>query len=141
MTERILVPYDGSAPSKKALEYTVEKFDDPAVTTLYVVPAPEGYWTAFEDDEMEAAEAGRAREQGQETLDEARETGTEHGHDVDTEVVTGKPDRAILDYAEDEEYDTIVMGSHGREGVSRVLLGSVAESVVRRSPIPVVVVR
>ncbi|SDQ57206.1 universal stress protein [Natronobacterium texcoconense] len=141
MSERILVPYDGSAPSKKALEYTIEKFENPDVTALYVVPVPEGYWTAFEDEEMEAAEADRAREQGQETLDEARETGAEHGCDVDTEVVTGKPDRVVLEYAESETYDTIVMGSHGREGVSRVLLGSVAENVVRRSPIPVVVVR
>ncbi|SIR76240.1 universal stress protein [Natronorubrum thiooxidans] len=141
MSERILVPYDGSPPATKALEYAFETFPDASVTALTVVPLPEGYWAAFEDDEHRAADIERARERGQEILEDATTTAAAHDRELDTDVATGKPDREIIEQAETEGYDTIVIGSHGREGVSRVLLGSVAEAVVRRSPIPVVVVR
>jgi nucleotide-binding universal stress UspA family protein len=53
----------------------------------------------------------------------------------------GRPSRAIVEYAEEHDIDHIVMGSHGRSGVTRILLGSVAETVVRRSPVPVTIVR
>jgi len=56
-------------------------------------------------------------------------------------VVVGRPAREITDELESGEYDHVVMGSHGRSGVSRILLGSVAETVLRRSPVPVTVVR
>jgi nucleotide-binding universal stress UspA family protein len=55
--------------------------------------------------------------------------------------VVGKPARAIVEYADDHDIDQIVMGSHGRSGVTRILLGSVAESVVRDSTVPVTVAR
>jgi len=61
--------------------------------------------------------------------------------DLETERTVGDPAREIVDYAEDHEIDQIVMGSHGRTGATRLLLGSVAELVVRRSPVPVTVVR
>ncbi|ELY45446.1 universal stress protein [Natronorubrum tibetense] len=141
MNDRILVPYDGSPPSEKALEYTFEMFTDPEVTALYVVPTPEGYWAAFEDSEDRIPNVDEARERGREILTEAESIASDHDATLDTEVVLGKPNRIIVDRAEHEDYDTIVIGSHGREGVSRVLLGSVAETVVSRAPIPVLVVR
>ena len=141
MNDRILVPFDGSPPSEKALEYTFEMFTDPEVTALYVVQTPEGYWAAFEDPEDRMPNVDEARERGREILTEAESIASDHDATLDTEVALGKPDRAIVDRAEDEDYDTIVIGSHGREGVSRVLLGSVAETVVSRAPIPVLVVR
>ena len=63
-------------------------------------------------------------------------------HDLDLETVTevGKPARAILEYAEDHGIDQIVMGSHGRSGIDRTFLGSVAETVTRRARIPVTIV-
>lgn len=141
MSERILVPYDGSPPSEKALEYAFETFPDAAITALYVVPIPEGYRAIFEETEDRIPAADEAEDRGRTILDEATKLAEERGHDIETEVATGRPDREIVDSAEDAAYDTIVIGSHGREGVSRVLLGSVAESVVRRAPIPVLVVR
>jgi nucleotide-binding universal stress UspA family protein len=60
---------------------------------------------------------------------------------VETATVLGRPARAIVEYAEEEVVDAIVIGSHGRDGVARLLPGSVAETVVRRSPVPVTVVR
>lgn len=56
-------------------------------------------------------------------------------------IVEGNPASAILQLAQDQKADVIVVGSHGRSGLARLILGSVAEGVVRRSPIPVLVVR
>lgn len=139
MSERILVPYDGSGPAAAALEYAFDTFPDAAVTALYVVPVPEGYWDAF--SAAEEIDMKRGRERGAELLEEATEIARERDRTLETDVEVGKPKRTIVDRAEEEAYDAIVIGSHGREGVSRILLGSVAEGVVRRSPTPVIVVR
>ncbi|WP_254763701.1 universal stress protein [Natrinema marinum] len=141
MTDRILVPYDGSPPSADALEYALETFPDARVTALYVVPTPDGYEALFENPEDRVPVVDAADDRGRDILDEARGLAADRGADLETEIVTGKPDHEIVDYAAAEDVDTVVLGSHGREGVSRLLLGSVAENVVRRSPIPVVVVR
>ncbi|AGB39904.1 universal stress protein [Natronococcus occultus] len=141
MTERILLPYDGSEPSEQALEYALETFPDAEITALYVVPAPRGYWGSFEDPEARIPDAERAKERGREFLEEAVATAADRDRELETELEIGEPDHVIVGRATDGEYDSIVLGSHGREGVSRILLGSVAENVVRRSPTPVVVVR
>jgi nucleotide-binding universal stress UspA family protein len=60
---------------------------------------------------------------------------------VETAVVHGFPSEEILRYADEHDADLLVMGTHGRRGVDRVLLGSVTERVVRRAPVPVVTVR
>lgn len=86
-------------------------------------------------------ESEELKELSETILAEAREIATDHGADIETESVRGRPDRAIVAYAEDNGFDLVIMGSHGREGARRVLFGSVAETVVRRSPVPVLVVR
>ncbi|PCR88974.1 universal stress protein [Natrinema ejinorense] len=141
MGDRLLVPYDGSEPAKDALEYAFETFPDADVVALYVVPVPEGYWAAFQNPEDRVPAVDAARDTGRDILDEAADLAADRSRDLETEIATGKPDHEIVDLAASEGYDTIVIGSHGREGVSRIMLGSVAENVVRRSPIPVVVVR
>lgn len=141
MSDRILVPYDGSEPAGYALEFAFETFPDADVTALYVIQIPEGYWGAFEGPDISPPVTEKAREYAEEFLEPARELAAEHDRDLDTEIRSGKPDDQIVECAEEEGYDVVVVGSHGREGISRVLLGSVAENVVRRSPTPVVVVR
>jgi nucleotide-binding universal stress UspA family protein len=61
-------------------------------------------------------------------------------HPVRIDIVEGSPVDAILDRARQERADLIVMGTHGRTGLSRLLVGSVAEGVLRHAPCPVVVV-
>ena len=56
-------------------------------------------------------------------------------------MLTGDPARSILRTAESEDVDLIVMGTHGRRGLSRLLMGSVAEEVVRKAPCPVLTVK
>ncbi len=141
MSERLLVPYDGSEPAKDALEYALEKFPDADVTALYVVPVPDGYWAAFQDPEDRVPGAERGREDGRDILDEAVDIAADRGRDLDTEIATGKPDQEIVELATTDDYETVVIGSHGRERMARIMLGSVAEKVVRRSPVPVIVVR
>lgn len=61
--------------------------------------------------------------------------------DVEGKVVTGYPAEEILGIAEDEKCDMVVMGTHGRKGIDRILFGSVAEKVVKSSTAPVLTVR
>jgi nucleotide-binding universal stress UspA family protein len=60
---------------------------------------------------------------------------------VDRVVETGVPHATILEYAADSDVDVVVMGTHGRTGLDHYLIGSVAERVVRQSPVPVLTVR
>ncbi|MFB6195021.1 MAG: universal stress protein [Haloplanus sp.] len=142
MTKRLLVPVDGSDPADAALSFALDEYPDADITILSVVdPTDVGYGS------IEAAPSTfehlqqTAEERTEQVLEEAKARAEERGVSVETETVVGMPSRAIVEWAENHDVDGIVIGSHGREGVTRVLLGSVAESVVRRSPVPVTVVR
>jgi nucleotide-binding universal stress UspA family protein len=141
MTDRVLVPTDGSELSRRALEYAIENHADAAIVALHVIPVPGGYWAAYGHTEDEIPGYHRAREYAEEITGDASEIAAERDHPIDTEITVGKPAHEIVTRAVDGGFDAIVLGSHGRDGVQRLLLGSVAEKVVRRSPIPVVVVR
>jgi nucleotide-binding universal stress UspA family protein len=142
--KHVLVPIDRSDQSTEALEHALSEFEGATLTLLHVInPARAGYGaqagipTASEEWLKEAEAAADQLFAGAEER--------AHGHDVDLETATevGNPSRLIVEYTEDEDRDIdhVVMGSHGRSGLSRVLLGSVAETVVRRSTVPVTVVR
>lgn len=139
---KILVPIDGSEQSSEALEYAFEEFRDADITAINVIDPIEAGYTAqatvpgYSEEWFE-----QARESADELFEEAQATADEYGHSLDTVTEVGRPSRAIVDYADEHDISHIVMGSHGRSGVSRILLGSVAESVVRRSPVPVTIVR
>ncbi|MFQ3318748.1 MAG: nucleotide-binding universal stress UspA family protein [Natronomonas sp.] len=138
---RVVVPYDGSELAEKALNHAIEQYEDADIVLLHVLDFVEagyeappeaalpGYWTEWYEDAEERAEV--LFEEAQEGVD----------RDLETDTIVGRPAREIVEYVEEHDIDAVVMGSHGREGVSRILLGSVAEAVVRRSPVPVTVVR
>jgi nucleotide-binding universal stress UspA family protein len=141
MSLHVLVPVDGSRPSRAAIEYASEQFPDARLTLLYVIDPMADYsrtraypgYTA--DDEYKSE-----REKGDAVL-ETLEGTLPDAVDVETTLEAGKPDRVIVEYADDHGVDGIVIGSHGRSGPIRYLLGSVAEGVVRRAGVPVTVVR
>lgn len=140
MPQRLLVPLDGSPQSEEALGYAVETFPEADIVVVHVLnPAVE----AGDHDGIVADTASAISDQQQFANDlfaEARETaGTERI--VGTELLAGRAANEIIAYAADNEIDGIVMGCHGRDGAARLLLGSVSETVVRRSPVPVTVVR
>lgn len=142
MGKRILVPVDGSEQAHRAFEFVTEEFDDAAVVLLHVInPAEAGYGAqasipSFSEEWYEGEKAA-----ARELFDEIEGLAADTDLAVERAIEVGKPIRVIVDYAEDNDVDQIVMGSHGRSGVTRILLGSVAEAVVRRSPVPVTVVR
>ena len=147
MAKHILVPTDGSEQADRAFEFAVETFPDAELTVLYVLDPPEaGYLTGRERGTQDPDSTFRKRvAEATAFLDEYVEQGETAGVSVTADHAIaderGQESRSIVRYAEDADVDLVVMGSHGRSGVSRVLLGSVAERVVRRASVPVTVVR
>jgi nucleotide-binding universal stress UspA family protein len=142
MSKRVLVPIDGSEQSDVALDHALKEFSEDDITVLHVIdPADAGYNApvGIPGGSEEWYEA--AREDARILFDEAQSVADEYGVTLDTATDAGRPAGTIVEYAEDEGFDHIVMGSHGRSGVSRILLGSVAETVVRRATMPVTVAR
>jgi nucleotide-binding universal stress UspA family protein len=137
--QHVLVPVDFSPCSDKALELALDiaRTTDAKLTLLHVVYVPPAvyaayqeaaYWPAFdiERDERKAFEA---------LLEKTRQVSPDVK--VDGVVATGKPWRKILEMGLKLDADLIVMGTTGRTGLAHALLGSVAEKIVRLSPIPV----
>jgi nucleotide-binding universal stress UspA family protein len=136
MTNKILVPYDGSMPAEQALTAAAESFPDAELVVLQVVePA-----STFLESPGGAGQHERAIEEAEQTVATAADS-LPAERSVETAVVTGRPVHEIVRYAGTNPVDHIVMGSHGRDGATRLLLGSVAETVLRRSPVPVTIVR
>ncbi|SEV86022.1 universal stress protein [Natrinema salifodinae] len=142
MPPRILVPFDDSEPARQALDHAFELFPDGEFVVLTVVD------TTSLPFIPNAASEGGGDEETQELLGEAaarievaESIADEHGIEIETQARLGTPAQEVLEYAENRPVDHIVIGSHGRSGVARILLGSVAEVVVRHSPVPVTVVR
>ncbi|ADJ14976.1 universal stress protein [Halalkalicoccus jeotgali] len=133
----ILVPIDDSDQSRAAIKYADVTFPDAEITAIHVIPV-EGYWAAFADDPEVMPGYEQARDHAEELFEEARGR-IDSG--IDTRITTGNPAREIVDFAGKGGFDAVVIGSHGRTGATRVLLGSVAEAVARRSPVPVTIVR
>ena len=134
----VLVPYDGSEPAQQAVDHALDRWSDHDLILLRVVEAADGSLEAGVDLIKE-----RLKESRQEGAVELTDDLLDRLADVEYEVetVVGKPAREIVSFAKDNEISHIVIGSHGRSGPSRVLLGSVAGRVVRRAPIPVTVIR
>jgi len=142
MGKHVLVPADGSEQSKKALEHALAEFPDAEITVLNVIdPIDVGYSSTVGMPGYSEEWYEESKENAEQLFDDAQETADEHGVTLVTETELGRPSQVIVKYADENDVDQIIMGSHGRSGVSRILLGSVAETVVRRSPIPVTVVR
>ena len=144
MFTRILVPTDFSEPSDAALEYArglalafgaslhvlhvievQSTTGSPAAEAMVETPPP--FCALF--DHAKGALGRRVPAVDRERL-RAR-----------TEILVGTSVKAIIDYATDRRIDLIVMGTHGRRGIAHLLVGSVAEQVIRQAPCPVMAVR
>jgi universal stress protein A len=141
---KILVPLDFSEHSERAVQLAAElarRYRAPL--TLFhvyeVVPyaVPEGHALITPLPQL----TGLVEEFGR-RLEEARTRAIEAGAgDVETLLREGFVAPQITDLAREEHFDLIVMGTHGRQGISHLLMGSVAEKVVRTAPCPVLTVR
>ena len=145
MTKRILVAYDGTPQSDAALEFAIDEWGDQEVALVYVInPVEAGYGASVGIPSGSEEWFVQAKAKANALFEDV-----ETAYDAELTCLTGvgKPSQTIVSFAsgeaEDvaEPFDHLVIGSHGRTGVSRMLLGSVAEKVVRESSIPVTVVR
>jgi universal stress protein A len=140
--QKILIPFDFSEHSEKACNWAVgmaEKWHA-RILLLHVVPRPTYppvlMGSHFNAADFEAGLRAEAETRVQEFAAKARPGSVP----IDLKVMIGEPSWDICKVAEEEHCDLVVMGSHGRTGLGHVLLGSVAERVVRLSPCPVLVV-
>ena len=137
MFERILVPLDGSKLAELALPYAEELAARAGsqITLLRVITSSE----AEDYDKNQVYLKGVAKEV---EIDTKKSLEKPEGEiKVETAVLTGNPAEAIVDYAATKKISLIVMASHGRSGIGRWTLGSVAEKVVRGGSSPVLLVR
>ena len=144
MARHVLVPFDDSERSTDALDFALDEHADDRITILHVIDPSDFYAaTGMEGGAMANYDAimEHQNERAENLLAEAVETASAAGVDVETDHVVGSVSRSILAYVEDHDVDHVVIGSHGRTGARRILLGSVAETVARRSPVPVTIVR
>lgn len=142
MPDHILVAFDESPQSRAALEHALTTYPESGVTVIHVTDPREWIYPDELGGGYYAEEAfERAQESGAELLSNAVQFAEDAGHEVSTAAEVGGPATTIVEYAEEHGIEHIVVGSHGRRGLARFLLGSVAESVVRRSPVSVTVIR
>ena len=141
---RILVPVDFSAHSDRAVRYaaTLAGQVGASVALLHVVEdllATTAYSEVLIADVADVMQATINRSYRQ--LQLLKEGMFPHGADVETTAVVGRPAHAIVERAASGGFDLVVMGTHGRTGLSHMVMGSVAERVVRTSPCAVLTVR
>lgn len=145
MYKRILVAVDGSSTGNLALQEAIKlaREGQSRLKLVHVVDETlinwdEGGWLGGSTVFEALAAAGRK------VLDAAVETVRREGLDVESQLVESVARRigsVISEEAESWQADLIVVGTHGRRGVDRLLLGSVAEGVVRTAAVPVLLVR
>jgi nucleotide-binding universal stress UspA family protein len=137
--ERILVPTDFSDCAKQAVTYASElaKRFGAELYLLHVVQPPVAYPYAVPlFDEAAHPEASAAKE-----LEALEVADGEQIYRVERSIRTGTPFVEIVRHAKESEVDLIVIGTHGLTGLTHMLLGSVAEKVVRKASCPVLTVR
>lgn len=142
MYERILVPIDGSKPSDLGVAEAIKiaKLSGGSICLIHVINEYLAIQGAYYSAELAAA----LREQGDTLLKDAKVRVESNGVKVDTAAldgIKGMSSDLIVEYARQWPAQLIVMGTHGRRGLSRLALGSDAENVLRMAPVPVLLVR
>jgi nucleotide-binding universal stress UspA family protein len=139
--KKILIPTDSSEVSMEASRHALEiaKEMGSRVYAVYVVDVvpfiglpTEGLWESMKEI---------LEEEGKEALKKIEDTAKEMGVDLKSEILEGSPANEILDYAKKKKVDLIVMGTTGKTGLDKLLLGSVAEKVSKGAHCPVLLVK
>lgn len=140
MYEQILLPTDGSEAAEGAIEQAIDITEryDAALHILYVVDVTATTLNIRGSD----TSLDQIEEEGQEVIEDSiQKTEQSEIGTVTGSVIEGIPDEAILEYADEHDIDLIVMGTQGRTGLDRYIIGSVTEKVVRHANPSVLTVR
>lgn len=138
--KKIMVATDGSEPSKKAIETGIEiaRISGAELYAVYVIiPAAH----SLRDFGWERAAMEHFRAEGERATTFVEEAAKTANVKVESVLLEGNPAEKIIEFAEQNSVDIIVMGTLGKTGLDRFLLGSVAENVIRHSKTPVLVVK
>ena len=142
----LLVPIDGSPTADKALREAIRlaRSSGAKVTLLHVMDAL-SHMTGFESGTLYAEQILLLmRNAGENLLAQAGQKVLAQGLQVECILITEGPGRVfehVAEHARNNNVDLIVLGSHGRRGIDRALMGSDAEQIIRHAPVPVLVVR
>lgn len=139
MFKKILVPYDGSHHSERALETAIHmaKGDSAAIHVIYAYDKLPNYLGEPNLQEV----LNRVTEAAQALMESAAQKAHDQGISITTDVLEGPAAEAILRVAEAEEFDLIIMGSRGLGHLKGLLMGSVSERVMHQAKIPVMIMR
>lgn len=147
--DRILIPTNGSYFADQAFNEVLKVAEGTkaSIHVLYIVDHLELIYLATDfGPEVVPPESDvgglyrRNRGIGESAISRLAETASAAGYNVATEIRYGAPAGAILEYASENDIDLIVMGTHGRRGIKRILRGSTTEQVLRHSSLPVLAV-
>lgn len=138
--QNIVIATDGSENNLRAISYGI-KLAKLSRATVYALHVIDTYslsqsWTAGRETMYEVL-----RKDGQKATLKVKECGEVSGVEVKEVLLEGHPSNEIINFAENNDIDLIVMGTLGKTGLDRFLMGSVAENVIRNSKVPVLVVR
>lgn len=144
MYKTILIPTDGSDLANKAIDHAIELAKSSGGRLIAMTAQPlledfvaEGVSITVSEEDRQAFARATAH-----NLDLVKAKASAAGVEIDTvQLESGEPWRAIIDASKDNGCDLIVMASHGRRGLSALLLGSETQKVLTHSEIPVLVVR
>jgi|SRR5690625_180178 len=145
MYKNILVPIDGSATARQALDEAVKlaQMTGGRITLMHVVDAMAHVY-GTDAAVIQAQVRPAMLKAGEQLLEQAKEDIGDTNLDIQTHVEEtggGRVADAIVDYVDREKCDLIVLGTHGRRGIERIMMGSDAEQVARIAPVPVLLVR
>jgi nucleotide-binding universal stress UspA family protein len=138
--EKILIATDGSRNVERAIDYAIKIADisGAKLVALYVVN-PDEYEPAIKYTGRDVVDLLYKR--GEEAIQKVKLEAELKKIPCEGVVLEGNPAKKIVEFAKEKNLDLIVMGTMGRSGISKFMIGSVAEKVVRTSPVPVLTVR
>ena len=146
MFKRIVIPVDGSATSNKALMVALQMASETGgrVRIVHVIEGMAYSGGTVQTESFPGGLMGSVREAGKKLLEDAQALATAAGVEVETELFDtfdGRLADVVSEAATQWQADLIVVGTHGRRGIGRILMGSGAEQIMRQAPIPVLVIR
>lgn len=140
---KIMVATDGSEPVRRAVDLAIEitKLSESKLYAVHVISMGFYLITHSTSEEWKKEIDEQLIKEGKEATAYVENVGRAEKVEVESVILEGNPAEEIINFAEKNDIDLVVLGTHGMTGISRFLLGSVAENVVRHSKKPVLTVR
>ncbi len=146
--KKIMIATDGSDCSNLAIDKGIELarlswgtvYAVHVMSTAYSFDMDGGAYSSVSTNPYWASIRKALKNQGQQAVDYIKNLGEAKGINVQSILLEGNPSEELIRYANEEKMDIVIMGTHGKIGVNRMLMGSVAGNLVRHSKIPVMVV-